>query len=142
MEDVCFDTGTNSWPTPPPEVDLWNPYPLVTDPPGSCIIQCSKYTIASDVRNVVIIGNNTNVIESDKIYIGNTVWDNKKDNSDPEINVLDIIGKLEKRVTDLQDEVNLLREMITWHPNNIESISQLKEHFESLAHSHVKKYET
>ena len=91
--------------------------------------------IKDDVFNTVVIGHNVSATECDKIYIGNTVWDNKKDPSDPQINVIDIIRKLEEQVTDLQSEVALLREMITWHPNNVGSMSQLKEHFENLAHS-------
>jgi len=108
-----------------------------TSPPRNLPIQIGYYSsiTASDLHDVVTLGSNIVATESNKIYIGNTIWDNKKSSEEPQIDVIEVIEKLEKRITDLQAEVDLLREMITWHPDNFKSISKLREHFESLAHT-------
>jgi len=84
--------------------------------------------------NAIVIGNNISTDKSNKVYLGNTIWGNKIAKEDP-IDVMEIIKKLNDRISELESEVLILREMITWHPDNEKSMSYLKEHFNSLAES-------
>jgi len=85
--------------------------------------------IIDDVQNSIIIGNNLVCNESNQVIIGNsestcTIHGTIKSPT---------IELLEQRIQQLETEINLLREMITWHPGNTSSMDCLKDHFNELA---------
>lgn len=82
---------------------------------NECIIIGNNCVVEESAKNCLIIGNNITASEPNKVYISNEFF-------------TDIF----KELKELRNEVKLLREMITWHPDNNNSISSLKTNFETL----------